>query len=57
MIYSYQVTHNKETYDFNGHNAQQFIVTLGTNAEAGDIEGVLEQLFEQLLKERTSNAK
>lgn len=50
MIYSYEITHNKETNDFNGHNAHQFIVTLGTNAEAGDIEGALEQLFEQLMK-------
>jgi hypothetical protein len=50
VIYSYQITHNKETNDFNGHNAQQFIITLGTNAEAGEIEGMLEQLFEREVK-------
>jgi hypothetical protein len=52
MIHSYQIIHNKETCDFNGHNAQQFIVTLGTNAEAGDVEGILEQLFQRYLSEK-----
>ena len=55
MIYSYQITHNKETNDFNGDNAQQFIITLGTNAQAGDVEGILEQLLEKIINERTIN--
>ena len=55
MIYSYEITHNKETNDFNGDNAQQFIITLGTNAQAGDVEGILEQLLEQVINKRTIN--